>query len=812
MDNRSGRLRRGALVSKLEQLGPGSVAMVGGPYGSGRATLVRQWLEGIDRQALWWSTARAIPGPVDAAVAGDPDVVVIRLHDGGAHDAESILACRRCWPASILVVVSPYGWPEGLRTGPLRPEVAVVAHDLGFTADDVRAWAGDLGVDLSAGDAADVVTATGGYAVVVDAVVRRAAAWGTYGPEALARGCDDAMAELSAASSGGVVPWELWEISLIAALGGELRFSVMESLWARVAQGAAALRSMRDGGLIADGAQGRLTLAPGIRDACRRRVGTDLAASRHWELVEPLVDRWSNAGALDDAIAVLETPLLEGERTALMARHWADLAELPAVHVRERMSGLAPDADPRLLVAAARAHLDITHAGHPGLVTGADRDAANALLARVRPDQRLDAAGHAMVTALDAVSLRVVGRHDDAHALHSRVLADLPHPGATRAAITLQAALSAMSAGALSMTGEHAASAARLAREAGQTQLGAMAAELEGLVHILGADPSSWWRRAYARSGDQASAWRQVSQLAQLVKAVRAVDVTALLEACADDTGAATLEDPVVIGLFAWCFQAMALTLLDRPQVALTHTQVMQTALADRELSGFEQRMLIVARAEALSASGDPTAALELLAEHYPEPDHRYDVELLRARAEIDSGAHAAALLRIQRTVAGHEGHLGRHTAWGNVLLAIAHRGVGSARASDRVLESALAAAARNGQRQPFARQGLDEFGRLIAQGQQLVLDPVTHEFLTELTSTRDMLRAVTAPVTLTTRERLLLERLVRTEGVRRLAGELHVSPNTVKSQLRTLYRKLEVSSRAEAIRVAQAMRLVPLT
>lgn len=50
----------------------------------------------------------------------------------------------------------------------------------------------------------------------------------------------------------------------------------------------------------------------------------------------------------------------------------------------------------------------------------------------------------------------------------------------------------------------------------------------------------------------------------------------------------------------------------------------------------------------------------------------------------------------------------------------------------------------------------------------------------------------------------VVLGRLANGESVRRVAVGLHVSPNTVKTQLRTLYRKLGVSNRAGAIRTAR--------
>jgi ATP/maltotriose-dependent transcriptional regulator MalT len=62
------------------------------------------------------------------------------------------------------------------------------------------------------------------------------------------------------------------------------------------------------------------------------------------------------------------------------------------------------------------------------------------------------------------------------------------------------------------------------------------------------------------------------------------------------------------------------------------------------------------------------------------------------------------------------------------------------------------------------------------------------------------------ATETLTGREREVLRLLVGRLTVREIAGELYVSPNTLKFHLKTIYRKLGVGSRAEAADVARRM------
>lgn len=73
----------------------------------------------------------------------------------------------------------------------------------------------------------------------------------------------------------------------------------------------------------------------------------------------------------------------------------------------------------------------------------------------------------------------------------------------------------------------------------------------------------------------------------------------------------------------------------------------------------------------------------------------------------------------------------------------------------------------------------------------------------------RDSERLPLEPVRLTEREAVVLRGLAR--GLRRteLANALHVSRNTVKSQTRSLYLKLGVHSREEALARARDLGLL---
>ncbi|HJA04683.1 MAG TPA: LuxR C-terminal-related transcriptional regulator [Candidatus Microbacterium stercoravium] len=73
----------------------------------------------------------------------------------------------------------------------------------------------------------------------------------------------------------------------------------------------------------------------------------------------------------------------------------------------------------------------------------------------------------------------------------------------------------------------------------------------------------------------------------------------------------------------------------------------------------------------------------------------------------------------------------------------------------------------------------------------------------------RDALqRATRSTDALSERERTVVAELPFAVSTKDLAARLHVSPNTVKTQLRSIYRKLGVSSWADAVSTARRLGL----
>ncbi|WDG18780.1 LuxR C-terminal-related transcriptional regulator [Microbacterium sp. Clip185] len=90
----------------------------------------------------------------------------------------------------------------------------------------------------------------------------------------------------------------------------------------------------------------------------------------------------------------------------------------------------------------------------------------------------------------------------------------------------------------------------------------------------------------------------------------------------------------------------------------------------------------------------------------------------------------------------------------------------------------------------------------------EIAVDPHARELIARALRI-GMIPATRRRVQLTPREIAVADELTRSETVAEIAAALVVSPNTVKSQLRSLYRKLGVSSRADALRALAALDLL---
>ncbi|WP_410088494.1 LuxR C-terminal-related transcriptional regulator [Streptomyces sp. t39] len=142
-----------------------------------------------------------------------------------------------------------------------------------------------------------------------------------------------------------------------------------------------------------------------------------------------------------------------------------------------------------------------------------------------------------------------------------------------------------------------------------------------------------------------------------------------------------------------------------------------------------------------------------------------------------------------------------------------AHR-AGEAGVARRLVAQALLDARREQLRRPFLDAGpwirplLRNSPRLhrLAEGWLTTAPGTGGKAVTRPPAERP---APLVPETLSGREREVLERLARMMSTQEIAADLHVSVNTVKTHLKSLYRKLGVNRRTEAVRRARDLSLL---
>ncbi|MDP9025965.1 MAG: LuxR C-terminal-related transcriptional regulator [Actinomycetota bacterium] len=130
----------------------------------------------------------------------------------------------------------------------------------------------------------------------------------------------------------------------------------------------------------------------------------------------------------------------------------------------------------------------------------------------------------------------------------------------------------------------------------------------------------------------------------------------------------------------------------------------------------------------------------------------------------------------------------------------------GNKQASDNSADRAFVTMARTGSRAGLQRIPSSTLALLARNGVEHPQSPAVTAMLTVIVERTAGQESRIEP--LSARERLVLAQVQRGLTVAAIAAELYISPNTVKTHLRRLYRKLDVSTRDEAIRAARSLGL----
>ncbi|MGX1884925.1 LuxR C-terminal-related transcriptional regulator [Streptomyces sp. NPDC055287] len=296
------------------------------------------------------------------------------------------------------------------------------------------------------------------------------------------------------------------------------------------------------------------------------------------------------------------------------------------------------------------------------------------------------------------------------------------------------------------------------------------------------------------------------SGIGRLVLAAVAVDRNELAQAQAHLDAVAhshgPVRDPVTEAGRA---MATARLLLARGKTRAA-MEAAEPAVSADVVSPWSQGHTALVASAAHLAEGRPETAVRLL---QAVPDDQLACAVEAARAQLAAGASGAAIDLLDRV--RPEGRAGPAlTVRALLVRAQAADGVGDSSTSRRLVARALHEARRERLRRPFIEtgpwirpllrtaplRGLAE--GWLTPGSALPGGPPRAEdqpppLLEELSG----------------RERDVLRRLAQMMSTEEIAADLHVSVNTVKTHLKSVYRKLSVSRRNDAVRRARKLRLL---
>jgi LuxR family maltose regulon positive regulatory protein len=178
------------------------------------------------------------------------------------------------------------------------------------------------------------------------------------------------------------------------------------------------------------------------------------------------------------------------------------------------------------------------------------------------------------------------------------------------------------------------------------------------------------------------------------------------------------------------------------------------------------------------------------------------------ARAELALGGLDLAEALAARARSASPGNL--VAVWSWTVTALVSDAQGHGNRSVDALSSAVRIAQREGIRRPFLSVGDRRLATLLERQRWLVRDNASFvaDLLTETVATRQV--PVAAPESdLSDRELEVLRYLPTVLTAAEIADELRVSVNTVKAHLRSIYRKLDVTRRREAVVRAREQGLI---
>lgn len=807
---------------RLFEMLDGDLAIVQAPSGFGKTTLVATWLHGGGRpdcDVVWidGTTPPDEPWPdvLRSALAARPDTPTppLLVVDGvDSSRARAALAAVgeliECYAvtAAVVCVHGAVELPLSVMTDGIRC-VTVRAHDLAFTTAETVALCRSADTELTEPQCQDLCATLRGIPALVSGAVSLLRTfpgtpvdpYGRLAPALLRlvdEYVDDRMSRLD--------PDVRTHVATVAAARRPSPAEVVELTGCDAPEHL--LESLDAVGLlvgVSDGSTRAWTWPEAIRQAVlglarRERPGhVD-------ELLRRLAHSSLDAGNFADAAGYAADAAEWPVAIRIIEQHWSDMVaghfEL-LVHILRVLPDETAQVHPA--AAAGKAMFVSTLAGNPLLHQPIPTD-TNELTALGREPE---AAELLHIGTVQSAALRMAGSLREGSERAARLvplvdsmLAHQPENVTTQLpTIQLQWAISMQLAGDLEAATTQFERAYRDGVNAGQDYVVLNAAGSLALNWALQGDlaRTAEWLRAEARVDTSIGYWDEMIRVGGRVATVLAhldrLDVDDARPVL--DLLGTPLSREELWGFVAYAGAQHALTAGDA-YGGLAHLhRILAGHRGLHQPGGASDTLLTAAEIDLNLALGNSAAARSLC----PDPDGSHPVVLVAvARTELLTGHPAAARRILAQVPWTRAGWLRAHT---EALLIEAASYLDEERPESAVQawHRACALAEGLGNRRAFTTLPRRYADALAASsGTPMPGGPVTSVFPDTV-----------AEVALSPRELTVLRRLAAGGSTKSIAAELFVSPNTVKTQLRSVYRKLGVHTHTDAVTRARELHLL---
>jgi LuxR family maltose regulon positive regulatory protein len=210
-------------------------------------------------------------------------------------------------------------------------------------------------------------------------------------------------------------------------------------------------------------------------------------------------------------------------------------------------------------------------------------------------------------------------------------------------------------------------------------------------------------------------------------------------------------------------------------------------------------------RATMLLRLGETDAAWDILLSLQPTQHHANCPGRFVSHLRLITGDIAGALAALRDCDALGDAHSSRTLVDVLLIKGAANYMLGSFASSDVAVDRGLLLAGRNGVRIPFRLIPTETMDAMLARAVSRT-QPADVEAI--LVDARGGGTSLSPRSALSEREREIVQLLARHRSVAAIAEELFISVNTVKSHVKSAYRKLDVTSRPDAIRRARELGL----